>query len=430
MRALFLLASFALFTVTAPLTANSQQDEGILEKINLHGFLDARAGIRTQDDPNEKDASLGETRLQTDLQHINDLLTIQLRTDFVYDDIPEENDLDIEDGTGFIDIREANVLLPTDIADIKAGRQILTWGTGDMLFINDLFPKDWQSFFSGRDEEYLKAPSDAMFVSFFPAFANIDIAYTPRFDSDHYISGDRISYWNPMLGSAAGENAVIDPDDQDEWLDDDEIALRVSKNLAGYEAAIYFYDGFWKSPEGMDSSTMNAYFPELTVYGASLRGGIGSGLASLEAGYYDSKEDSDGSDALVPNSETRLLAGYERELMKNLSAGIQYYIEHMQDYSNYESSVSDPETAADENRQVATLRLTKQAMNQNLILSLFIYYSPTDKDAYMRPVVKYKVNDAWLVTAGGNVFLGEEDYTFFGQFADNSNVYVGTRYSF
>ncbi|MFW6031595.1 MAG: hypothetical protein ACOC9T_03300, partial [Myxococcota bacterium] len=32
-------------------------------------------------------------------------------------------------------------------------------GTGDLVFLNDLFPKDWRSFLLGRDLDYLKAPS-------------------------------------------------------------------------------------------------------------------------------------------------------------------------------------------------------------------------------------------------------------------------------
>jgi len=47
--------------------------------------------------------------------------------------------------TGF-DLREFNLALtPYDIMDVKIGRQVLTWGTGDYLFINDQFPKDYVS---------------------------------------------------------------------------------------------------------------------------------------------------------------------------------------------------------------------------------------------------------------------------------------------
>ena len=44
---------------------------------------------------------------------------------------------------------------------------MLTWGTGDLLFINDLFPKNWKSLAIGRDDEYLKDPSGAVKASFF-----------------------------------------------------------------------------------------------------------------------------------------------------------------------------------------------------------------------------------------------------------------------
>ena len=50
---------------------------------------------------------------------------------------------------------------------------------GDLLFINDLFPKDWVSFFVGRDDEYLKAPSDSLKASFFNELFNLDFVYTP-----------------------------------------------------------------------------------------------------------------------------------------------------------------------------------------------------------------------------------------------------------
>ena len=51
--------------------------------------------------------------------------------------------------------------------DVSIGRQVQTWGTGDLLFLNDLFPKDFQSFFSGRDDEYLKAPGNAIRITHF-----------------------------------------------------------------------------------------------------------------------------------------------------------------------------------------------------------------------------------------------------------------------
>ncbi len=316
------------------------------------------------------------------------------------------------------------------MVDVKLGRQILTWGTGDLLFINDLFPKDWQSFFIGRDEEYLKAPSDAVLFSVFPGVFDINLAYMPRFDPDRYISGERLSYWSPLSGSLAGRNRVIDPVLPDAAWEDDELALRISKNISGFEFALYGYDGFWKSPMGFDPVSVRATFPQLTVYGASLRGNLGPGLGNIELGYYDSGDDSDGTDPLVPNSELRVLLGYEQEVVRNVTLAGQYYLEVLQDYERYRASLSPGAFERDEYRHLVTVRLTWMLLNQNLTVSLFGYVSPSDEDSYLRPAVTYKLSDALMLTAGGNIFAGEEDYTFFGQFENNTNLYAGIRYSF
>ena len=122
---------------------------------DLHGFMDARYGQRLQEDPDEDDQIMAEARLQLEFSRMGDWATLQLKTDFYYDDVVDQGHIDLEEGTGWLDLREANLgFSPQAITDIKIGRQILTWGTGDLLFINDLFPKDWPSFFSGRHVDY------------------------------------------------------------------------------------------------------------------------------------------------------------------------------------------------------------------------------------------------------------------------------------
>ncbi len=398
---------------------------------DIHGFVDTRAGHRMQSDPTQRGTSLAEIRTQLSAERVGDFGTLMFRSDFLYDAVPRSSRIDWKTGEGWFDLREANGLFsPTAWADVKIGRQILTWGVGDMLFINDLFPKDWRSFFTGRDTDYLKAPSDALQVSLFPGPFDLDIVYTPQFDPDRFICGERLSYWNPQLGRRAGRDAIADPITPSDWFSDDEIALRARRTLGGYEFALYGYEGFWKSPEGFDPATGRPRFPLLGVYGASVRGDLAGGLASLEAGYYDSREDRDGRDPFVPNSQTRLLVGYEREIVRDLQAAVQYYTEFMDDYGAYRATLPDGMRPRDDVRHVVTLRLTKFSMNQNLTLSLFLYLSPSDRDGYLRPSVAYKATDNWLVAAGANLFFGRDDHTFFGQFEKNNNIYAAVRRSF
>ena len=397
----------------------------------LTGFWEARGGLRTRSDPYEKDESIGETRLQLEFEKDLDFASFKLTSDFLYDPVFDRHVIELEEGKGWIDLREANVsMTPLSFMDLKLGRQILTWGTGDMIFINDLFPKDWNSFFIGRDDEYLKAPSDAGKISFYTDIVNMNIVFTPRFDSDRFIDGRRISYWNGNMLSIAGQNATVDVDKPDDWMDDYEIAVRLFKNISGYELALYGYWGFWKSPGGSDPMTGEAIFPDLAVYGGSIRTNIGKGIGNLEVGYYDSKDDNEGDDPFIKNDEFRFLIGYEQEIAKELTAAFQYYVEYMLDYDDYADTWFKGVPKTDEFRHVFTLRLTKLLMSQNLKLTLFTYYSPSDDDAYIRPNAHYKINDNWSAEIGGNFFVGNYDHTFFGQFERNSNFYVGARYSF
>ena len=398
--------------------------------IPITGFWEVRSGYRLQNDKYEKDASIGEARLQLEMEKAVDGFVFKFTSDLYYDWVLESHSVDLESGSGFLDLREASVsYTPFDFMDVKLGRQILTWGTGDLVFINDLFPKDWQSFFIGRDTEYLKAPSDAVKASFFSDIANVNLVYTPRFDSDRYITGQRLSYWDGTGISGAD----LHTDKPDDWFGDDELAMRVSKNISGYELAAYGYWGYWKSPAGFDTTLLKYTFPKLNVYGASARGQVGRGIGNVEIGYYDSRGDTAGDDAYVDNSQMRYLVGYEQDLPEvanDLTLGLQYYVEQMIDYDEYVSTLPVGSKSDEEYRHLLTFRVTKLYMNQNLSCSVFTYFSPSDKDVYMRPNVNYKVNDNLMIEMGGNVFWGDYQHTFFGQFDDNTNIYTAIRYTF
>lgn len=231
-----------------------------------------------------------------------------------------------------------------------------------------------------------------------------------------------------MLESLAGRNAIIESERPDEG----EYALRLYKTIAGNELALYGYYGFWKSPLGFDLNTGLANYPKMRSLGASIRRPVWKGIANFEAGYYDSYEQGSGTNPFIPNSEARFLLGYEQEVVKNFSIGVQYYVEWMQDYNGYVSGQEEigQMVTRDEVRHVLTNRLTLMTHQQNVTWSLFTFFSPSDVDAYFRPSVTYKATDEWLLELGGNFFVGREEYTFFGQFVNNNNVYAAIRYSF
>ncbi len=421
---LFLVIVFLVLVFFTPSVHVAEAGENscgdLLPPLEIHGFLELRAGCRTQNDPYEKDASVMEARLQAELFTYTDWAEFKYKGDVWGDGITEE---------GEYDTREAWMFSrPFDFMDIKIGRQVLTWGTGDLVFLNDMFPKDWQSYFIGRDKEYLKAPSDAAKVSFFTGPVNIDVVYTPQFDADRYIIGEYVSYWNGWLGRCAGRDAIAAANRPDHWFRDEEIALRIYKNISNYELAVYGYHGFWKRPSGQTPSGISI-FPDLNVYGLSARGRVGPGIGNLEYAWYQSVDDESGSNPLINNSEMRYLVGYTQDLAQDFNASLQYYIEYMIDYDNYTAHLSGG-PARDRDRHVITLQLTKLLMNQTLELSFSSYYSPSDQDAYLRPNIRYKYTDNMVLETGANIFSGEEPHTFLGQFENDTNIYAAVRYSF
>jgi hypothetical protein len=424
-----LIGTGAVLAGTSPAAAQNDWDDWGDESelpVEIHGFVEADVGGRVVGNPVQPDdLLLNEARFRLDLAHYRDRAELYFKGDFIADGIIDDT---------VIDIRRAAVLLRAAAwLDIVAGRQVLTWGTGDLLFLNDLFPKDFVSFFIGRDDEFLKAPSNSFKTTFYSKTANFDFVWTPTYTSDVYISGERLSFYIPFkpgITSATEMGGPLEATLPDKKWENGEFAARLYRNIKGWELAAYGYAGFWKQPTAIDTASMTLTFADLAVYGASVRGNVLGGIGNIEGAYYDSYKDRDGTDPFLPNSQARGLVGYERELVTDFSTGLQYYAEWTQ---NYDSLVANAPSSAfvtmEEVRHLLTLRLTQRLMQQTLTLSFFGYYSPNEKDGYIRPVVIRDWSDAVTITLGANFFWGDEK-RFFGQLEENTNVYLRVRYSF
>ena len=398
--------------------SNESWEDEPLSPWEFGAFLEAGFGGRAQNDPAKNTrTTLAETRGRLELAYIADQFQISGKGDAVYDDVLHKTQWQT---------RELAVSFsPLERLDIKAGRQVLTWGTGDYLFLNDLFPKDWQSFFAGRDDEYLKAPSDSLKTSWYADSFSVDLVWTPKFTPDHTLNGERFSFFSPVTGSHIAPDPAVDPDrpSGDTW------SGRVASTYNSIEYAFYGYLGYWTSPLGANEQGRPRY-PQMNSWGASIRAPLGKGLISSEFAWYDSREDRAGMNPLVPNSQLRWLLGYEQELAQNLSAGFQYYLEWTQDYEQLRQNSPYPELETEEYRQLLTGRLTWLTLQQKLVWSLFVFWSPTDRDSWIKPGVDYRFNDNWSISGGANLFVGKQSHTFFGQHENNSNIWSRVRFSF
>ncbi len=401
--------------------------------LELHGFLQGNYSVRTSaPEPTDPpgDFLLGDHRLQLELGHTSDsgAVSFLAKVDLFHDAVAGDAD---------IDVREAYLTLEGDRADVRVGRQIITWGVGDLVFINDVFTKDWTALIAGRPLQYLKVGSDGANANVYLGGLSAQGIAIPFFEPDRLPTGERLVGYDPLPG------IPIDTQKPDQTLENTELAGRISGYLAGFDTAFYVYRGFWRAPPGLridptqvgsrpmtTEATATRFYPPLSVYGASAQGSFATGILSTEFGFYDSRSDRDGRDPGVENSQVRFLVGYQKPLGDNLTLNGQYYLEQMLAADAYRDTVPPgfPERAA--TRHNLTARVTQFFDYRTYQLSVFVWVSPNEDDYYVNPELRYSVSDDVWIAGGANVFGGSADHTFFGQFERNDNIYTTLRYTF
>lgn len=395
------------WSASTPISAADWQPE-------MHGFLQAHGASRigSVDCPAQTacDWPYNEQRFQLKLEGsgLEGSLGYAAKLDLVNDAALGDSDLDT---------RELYVDYNTERFTVRAGRQVVTWGVADLLFINDTFPKDWVAFFGGLPLEYLKLGSDALRIDLFPELADVQVMLAD-FRKDSLPDRDRFILPGPAISADLDEPSDL------------EANLRASRYFGSWDGAIYLSRTHYRAPAlSQIEGQWQSEFPRLNVYGVSLTGPLWNGVLSLEAGYYDSVKDRNGTDPAVENSQTRFLVGYSRQIAKDTTLGIQGYAEWMHDYDAYRRALQAGMPERDELRTVATLRFTQFHLHQTLRLSLFAFWGVSEGDGYLIPSVRYSFSDDLWGEVGANLFVGDRNGQF-GALGDNDNIYTTLRYAF
>lgn len=397
----------------------------VMAQLKLDGFLQTLHGARLdKSNPARTEFTASETRMQLRAEHFGDNAEFFGRLDFLFDGA-DSSRYDWELREGYLKFRLG------DNIDIKAGRQILTWGTGDLLFINDVFAKDYLSFFIGRDDQYLKAPQNALRLEYYAQAGSLTLVWTPRFEPNRLPTGRRLSFFDPFSQQIVGSTAV-EPQIPAPKIENSELAVRFNRRLGNFSSSLYFYHGFYKNPLGarMVAGILLPFYPRLNVYGGSLRGSMGATIVWLEGGWYDSRNDTNGDNPLLPNSSGIALIGFERQVADNLTANLQWQADIMLDYDLHRQSLPAGAYLRDEIKHLLTSRITKLLHSELVTLSGFVFYSPSEKDYYIRLGLSYKHTDELTLATGGNIFDGNNAATDFGQLQLNDNVYIKLTYGF
>ncbi len=410
LRILILIHGLLIIIVT---WGNAQGAE-----LSVNGFLQLNYSYSvSESNPDGGDFKWAEQRGQIKLDFSSSNLRLFSKADLYYDNIDRDTDASV---------RELYLDFVSDYYDIRVGRQIITWGLGDLIFINDTFPKDYEAYFSGRPLEYLKIGVDAFKAGLYPDFVSADLVIIPFFEPNNMPGQDRFWLYNPM-------STATDRDEQEPAtkVDNTEIALRLYRNISGVDVSVYFYRGFFRTPSARPEDLRQIlFYPELSVYGFSLQGRAAEGLVSLEAGFYDSRQDRSGTDPFVPNSQSRFLIGYQRQLWEDFTVALQYYGIYMHRYSEYLATLPTGMPSQRRYRDLLTIRITALFMHQTLKASYFSFWSLSEGDYLLNPEFRYSFSDNVWLALGAMIFGGGQQWSPLGQFDRNDNLYLQMRYEF
>lgn len=433
---------------------SEESSEDGAPSIEWTGFLEIEQGGHIgKKSVVDKNWVMSNRRFRLATSSANELGSVFLKADFIEDSITRESR---------VDLREARVVItPSQQIDLSIGKQVNTWGVADMLFINDLFPKNWVSNFLGRDMESMKDSANSFRLTGYFGKAILDVVYHPEFAPDTTPTGCRLSVYNPNTSAltanadSCGSDSPVFNQPED---DSSETAVRLKVQLGSYELAAYSYKGFYKNPKGIQwadatgtgtgvtdlaagmaagYTTMTSYYPELQALGASLEGQLGPGIVTFETGLYDSLEDKDGDNPLIENSQMKFLLGYRMDFSAHIGAGVQWYQEQMLQYDEYEEAVATYFSQAYDYRKkkqqnTYTLRLTVKAQQETLWVNLFRYQRPEDRDAFTKLDLTKRLNDNLEMVFGMNLFEGDDNYTDreFGMLKNDDNLFARVKYNF
>jgi hypothetical protein len=303
--------------------------------------------------------------------------------------------------------------------EIRAGRQVITWGVADYLFVNDIFPKNYDAFFTGKPFDHMKEAVDAVKLNAVAGEMEIEVV-AARPDQDGMPSQGRfISAALPpgMLAAPAGRHGT-------------DFAARIAGRFGRWDTAAYAARYHSREP-GLYMVPKAGLAWEMQPtrhFGVSATASAGNGVVLAEAAYIDTDLKSGNMNRYTFGRQVKALAGYSADFGDDLNASLQYHLERSLDYSAYVNSLAPQAAPTSRERQTLYARGSKKLLHQTLGLGMQAFVA-FDGGRYLNPFASYSMADGWNWEVGANLFDGKATSRY-GSMKRDSNLYTSLRYSF
>ena len=364
----------AVFCAAAQLPAQS----GHL--LSVKGFVDSYHAIRTEA---PGDWMSSRTRVRGEFRLEKDGGGIFLSSNLVYNAL-------LKDQSGF-QLREAYAFWGNSSWDIRAGKQIITWGVADGLRVTDLIsPMDYTEFLA-QDYDDIRVPVGALRVRYAHASWTLEGVAVPVAEF-FKLPVDPANPWSvgPLPPEMKPESTVKNM----------EFGARFSCFLRGVDFSLMALRTWNKMPE---LAADHLDYHRLTVIGGDLSVPVGKFVFRAEM-----------ADNIHQNGDHQ----------GNALGGVDWY-----PGADWNLSVQFNRTfGAGQSQSLATLRASKALLNNALTLSTFTYADVLSPGVFNRFSVDWTATDQIHVILGYDYFYAKEG--MFALYARNSEAWLKLKYSF
>lgn len=409
MKTVFL---YLLILILTPAALFAQDDGGDF-KVKIKGFADSYHAVRT-DEPNDWMSS--RTRLRGEISVNKNHSELFFSANAVYNSL-------ITDYSGF-KIRELYISQTFGSWELRAGRQIITWGVADALRITDLVsPMDYSEFLA-QDYDDIRIPENALRLKFTKNSFAAEALAVPLIETFE-LPTDKI---NPWAVSLSDNDSIVMGSKPDFKIENMEFGGRLSWFLSGVDFSLYALRTFNKMPV----FSLN-YLPEkqmilcydnyhrMTMTGMDVSVPLGKFVFRGEfAEYFNEAQQPDVNQPIVSKNTANALLGVDIYPGGDWNISLQYAHKYICNYCKGLNSYCNSGTA--------TVRISKDLFRSTLNVNTFAYIDVANGGVYDRTTFDYAVNDMLHVALGFDYF--NADKGMFKMYDKNSEIFAKIKLSF
>ena len=398
--------------MTFSVAAFAQDGDGDF-KVKVKGFADTYHAVRC-DEPNDWMSSRTRLRGELSLQKKN--TEIFFSANAVYYSL-------ISDYSGF-KIRELFVSQTFGGFELRAGRQIITWGVADALRLSDIIsPMDYREFLA-QDYDDIRIPENALRLKYSKNSFSAEALAVPVIETfDLPVDGR-----NPWAVSLSGNDSIITDNVPDLKIKNMEFGGRLQWFLSGVDFSVSALRTFNKMPVFLldyypqnQLLVCNGKYQRMTMAGFDFSVPLSKFVFRGEfAEYFDEAQQPAIGQQIVSKNSANVLLGVDIYPGNDWNISLQYahkYIDH------YTSDLN-----AYRNSGTATVRVSKELFRNTLNINTFAYIDVTDGGIYDRTTFDYAVNDMLHIALGFDYF--NADKGMFKMYDKNSEVFMKIKVSF